>query len=311
MLQTLDTIVGVIFTFLLFSLVVSAVQEVLAAGLRLRGRALKTGLDAVLKNLGDQQLMNDFWAHGLIATLQPSGKTPSYIPSSSIAAALLHIAAGNKPGEAVDVATLKVRLVELGAGGQANLATVLANSLELTGPNPSLATLQANVEKWVDTLMERISSMYHRRTRLWLLLIALIFAGLMNVDAVTIWQRIQSDKSLRESLVAQAEKVKVPPITLLEAKPGETNAALATQEKAIKEYQERLKQITDLELPIGWTPEAAKGYAGFWSGFLHICGILLSAFAASLGAPFWFDLLQRFMNIRSAVKPLLKPGKTT
>jgi len=32
-------------------------------------------------------------------------------------------------------------------------------------------------------------------------------------------------------------------------------------------------------------------------------GILISAFAASLGAPFWFDLLQRFMNVRRVVKP--------
>jgi hypothetical protein len=30
--------------------------------------------------------------------------------------------------------------------------------------------------------------------------------------------------------------------------------------------------------------------------------LTLTAFAVSLGAPFWFDLLNRFMNIRSAGK---------
>jgi hypothetical protein len=29
-------------------------------------------------------------------------------------------------------------------------------------------------------------------------------------------------------------------------------------------------------------------------------GFVISAFAISLGAPFWFDLLQRFMRVRSS-----------
>jgi hypothetical protein len=42
----------------------------------------------------------------------------------------------------------------------------------------------------------------------------------------------------------------------------------------------------------------------------HIIGWLLTGFAASLGAPFWFDLLNKFMNLRSAGKaPEEKPKK--
>jgi hypothetical protein len=33
-----------------------------------------------------------------------------------------------------------------------------------------------------------------------------------------------------------------------------------------------------------------------------VCGWLLTALAASLGAPFWFDMLSRFVNIRNAGK---------
>ncbi len=36
---------------------------------------------------------------------------------------------------------------------------------------------------------------------------------------------------------------------------------------------------------------------------LKIAGILLTGFAISQGAPFWFDLLNKFMVIRSTVKP--------
>jgi H+/gluconate symporter-like permease len=36
----------------------------------------------------------------------------------------------------------------------------------------------------------------------------------------------------------------------------------------------------------------------------HLVGWILTALAVSLGAPFWFDILKRFMNIRNAgVKP--------
>jgi hypothetical protein len=42
-----------------------------------------------------------------------------------------------------------------------------------------------------------------------------------------------------------------------------------------------------------------KQPALFWT---KILGILLTAIAASLGAPFWFDLLNRFVSIRSTGK---------
>ena len=43
----------------------------------------------------------------------------------------------------------------------------------------------------------------------------------------------------------------------------------------------------------------------FWT---KIFGLFLTAFAASLGAPFWFDVLNKFMSVRGAGKaPEEKP----
>lgn len=69
--------------------------------------------------------------------------------------------------------------------------------------------------------------------------------------------------------------------------------------------QERLK---DLGLPIGWEAQGEKWPAWdlgqWWKQLIaHGFGWLLTAFAISLGAPFWFDLLNKFIVIRSAVKP--------
>jgi hypothetical protein len=36
---------------------------------------------------------------------------------------------------------------------------------------------------------------------------------------------------------------------------------------------------------------------------------MISVFAVSLGAPFWFDLLSKFVNIRGAGTPPAEPAK--
>ncbi len=38
----------------------------------------------------------------------------------------------------------------------------------------------------------------------------------------------------------------------------------------------------------------------FWYSFCALPGWIMTALAVSLGAPFWFDLLQSFVNIRNA-----------
>jgi hypothetical protein len=40
----------------------------------------------------------------------------------------------------------------------------------------------------------------------------------------------------------------------------------------------------------------------------HLLGWILTAFALSFGAPFWFDMLNKIMVIRSTVKPREKSG---
>jgi len=71
------------------------------------------------------------------------------------------------------------------------------------------------------------------------------------------------------------------------------------------------RQLEALNLPIGWTavddPQRTwPGWSpsGWWEQIQrHWLGWLLTTLAISLGAPFWFDLLNKFIVIRSAVKP--------
>jgi hypothetical protein len=69
-------------------------------------------------------------------------------------------------------------------------------------------------------------------------------------------------------------------------------------------------KVTDI--PIGWTANqtavdkkivwrALPDSFGAW--ILKIAGLLATGLAISLGAPFWFDVLNKFMVVRSTVKP--------
>ena len=65
-----------------------------------------------------------------------------------------------------------------------------------------------------------------------------------------------------------------------------------------------------------WTPPVPRQLCSVFDGMtctrnrwldldwlIVICGWLVTAFAVMLGAPFWFDVLNKFMVIRSTVKP--------
>ena len=70
--------------------------------------------------------------------------------------------------------------------------------------------------------------------------------------------------------------------------------------------------MDELGLPLGWVnapkdpADPRKVPEGFYDWVLKLFGILLTGFAISQGAPFWFDLLNKFMVIRSTVKPTEK-----
>jgi hypothetical protein len=60
-------------------------------------------------------------------------------------------------------------------------------------------------------------------------------------------------------------------------------------------------------LPIGWPDQdmknrlrSAHGCSAAFLYLMKILGLLMSALAVSLGAPFWFDTLSKFMNVRGA-----------
>ena len=149
-----------------------------------------------------------------------------------------------------------------------------------------------NVERWYDDAMDRVSGWYKRKTQVFILIWALAVTLSVNADTVLIANTLAHDATLRASLVAMAE------VTAKEPLP-----------QTAEQERERIKQmsaeIKKLGLPIGWSrePNDTKSLprdVGGWA--LKIIGLSLTAIAVSLGAPFWFDVLNKLINVRSAGK---------
>jgi hypothetical protein len=293
----LDTAIGVVFVFLLLSLIATAVQEALQVFLKSRAKHLEAGIKRLLNDGTGTGLAGALYQHPLVRGLYDASKPkdrPSYIPTRNFAVALLDmVARGTDPddatqatGTAQPISVEGVRLTVQKIGNQPVQRAILA---ALDTAEGSLVRAQRNLEDWYDSAMDRVSGGYKRQTQKVLIGIGLVLAIGANVDAIEVAKRLYLDKPMRDAVVQQAT-------AYVAAHPDTT--------ETIKALQTRLDA---LPLPIGWPrkPEP-RGVVDYT---LMIFGWIVTGLAVSLGAPFWFDLLNKFMVIRATVKPKEKSGE--
>jgi hypothetical protein len=192
--------------------------------------------------------------------------------------------------------------------------------------------VRLNIEDWFNSSMDRVSGWYKRRSHKIVLVLGFLVAIIVNADSVLIMRKLASDRPLRDSIVAEAtayaqqnatspvnltrsQEACCPPSSSPSPTPKQTPAPTCwTKECEGNEATPQCKlknaecRIQALGLPIGWNSETDPRLN--WGANTigqhlkdHIVGWLLTGLAISLGAPFWFDLLNKFIVIRSTVKP--------
>ncbi|HYH87546.1 MAG TPA: hypothetical protein VEX60_18975, partial [Pyrinomonadaceae bacterium] len=118
---------------------------------------------------------------------------------------------------------------------------------------------------------------------------------------------LSHNAELRATVLAAAENYAKTPLP--QPTPGASDADAGQQFKAaVNRINEMQSTISELGIPIGWSwqpiTDDPRGLpSGFGGWLLKVVGWLLTAFAVSQGAPFWFDLLNKIIVIRSTVKP--------
>jgi len=319
-LETLDVAIGVIFVFLLVSILCTAIREGIEGWMKTRAAYLWLGIRELLHDKSATGLASTFYGHPLIYSLFPgdfdkakvlekprfwaNGRgAPSYLPSRNFAVALMDIAArgpltsgvtanGGAPEMSLDNIRANIRNIDNPAVQRVLLAAIDAAKGDLD-------RAQLNIEAWFNSGMDRVSGWYKRTTQYWLFAIGLFLAVLMNVNALTIADYLFRTPKVRDAVVNKADAY---------LKVAASNAGAAKTSE--QQYNEAKTELLSLGLPIGWGSNWEAAGRGdverndLWNyALLPVLGWLTTAFAATMGAPFWFDLLNKIMVIRSTVKP--------
>ncbi|MEI6330736.1 MAG: hypothetical protein WCP16_15965 [Pseudanabaena sp. ELA645] len=174
------------------------------------------------------------------------------------------------------------------------------------------------IETWFDRSMERSSGVYKRNARGFAFLIGFVLAVTLNADTFYIISRLSKDDALRNSIVSTSTEL--------------VQNVESTNPNVIERVKDNVDQsLSEITLPIGWndnileeqlqipTPikenetleekqkrekEKERRKAKFFGRSVHpvvimIMGWLVTATAIMMGAPFWFDFLGLFINVRN------------
>lgn len=302
----LETVIGVIFVYLLLSILCTSANEWVSAMTRRRGEMLRKGIRQILENqkignAGDtDEFLKEFYAHPLIASLKHDKNHPAYIAPRTFVAVITDLLTAAKPGS-VDFADFENGAKALPDGNvKKSLLALIQRS------NQNFEKVQLSVEGWFNDAMDRVNGWYKRRTQLWTIIIALFLVLVANANTIEIVKKFSSDPVLRSAVVEEAKvrAQKPRPTISVEYKNEDdpTNPTITKNEGT----QLSEKEMDLLGQTLGWHGDVfhdANNKTWPWTKWLErVIGWLLTLLAISLGAPFWFDILNKIVNIRFAGK---------
>src|ERR1051325_321538 len=289
--------------YFVLSIVCSAVNEGIAGIFNLRAKYLERGIRTLFVRDANVRAFYSHWR--VRALIKPPGmifkgpRKPSYLPSRVFALTMLDTFA--PPDDVADSHDLIARANralgpppdDADAASRPNeiVRGLLRDALE--DSRGGIDKFRTSIERSFDDVMDRASGWYKRRIQIILFALAVVLVAVMNADSWAVGQRLWKDDALRAAVVAQANSgVQNGGAECAKTNAGETRAAAAAK---------CVSQVNQYGLPLGWTK--ATSPHSLASGFGKVLGLLVTAFALTLGAPFWFDLLGKVAHVRGSGPP--------
>jgi hypothetical protein len=267
MLIWLDILIGLVVILLTVSLLIMLFTQIVIALLNLRGINLKKGIQILLEQSGGDlsdyagRISEEVLCHPLISdTLIPLRRW--------------QLASAIRREELIHTIELLTK------SGNEDWQNVLKSNLE---------TLKDMIDKWFDTVMERIRQLFIRYTRIWTAILSLIVALALHLDLFQIFEQISGNPELRAKMVLSADAFSEHAEGILDT----------SQVKSIEELKENILLLKS-ELDSTTFQLIPDPYPG-WTYRLnerHFWGVLLMAALLSLGAPFWFNMLKNLGSLR-------------
>jgi hypothetical protein len=218
------------------------------------------------------------------------------------------------------------------------LQALLLNVEEyVTQGESQLGLARKNVEKWFNDSMDRLNGVFKRYAQFWAFVIGLYLALALNIDSINLALYLWREPTVRQVLVANASQFELREEDLA------TSPERAMQEirKQFVGLNLPIGWVINEPIVTDENKSEAEAYRPYWDGqcqlfpdadesfgipiigfekciappqsnnqtniALKLFGILFTAGAAAQGAPFWFDLLKKLINLRgTGVNPIEK-----
>lgn len=324
---SIDVLIGLITIYLIFALACTAIVEAISSWMRLRSKNLEAALKEFLNGEleTDKSFVDAFYAHPLVQALSKgSVGRPSYIPSDVVGRVIQSLLLKNDPE--TSLAGAIEMLPDAVTTGRASAVTARVSRVKelfrtfVSQGEQDLISFRKAVETQFDATMDRASGWVKRRQQT----VALIASGILvvcaNVDTFALATALYTTPELRAQLIAQSnafvdneavgkmEAAAIPVNTARDAASLSDKALADAKQKladAADAYHQARASIVDSGLRFGWKTLPTEPMD--W--VVKLFGLVISTFAIALGAPFWFDVLNRFMKVRgSGVTPQPKKG---
>lgn len=293
-MQMLTIVLGIIFILLLLSLLATTIMELVSSLLQLRGKNLERALRNMLASSDlDERILEAFKQNALYRQLSyRNGKklsAPSYVSPQSFQSILMNILL---EGREQNLENIRGSIDKLGNQDLREVLLQLLNESE-----NKLDDFRSKVQGWYNDVMDRSTAWYKQNTQKLLVMIGFALAVVFNADTIAIYQRLGADPEALQQVVTMAEAYVA----------GNDVEAIRQRDPEFEQIYQNLKNLVqqDLEaarrpLGLGWDNGVAQMSPLDW--LTKLLGWVVTALAVSLGAPFWFDLLKKIVNIRQSAK---------
>jgi hypothetical protein len=301
----ISLIVGLAAVYAGFSVLASWVQEGIAGALQLRAKNLVAGIEAMVADPKNATLATAVMGKllsqpSIAATIAPDGRLPSYLSANQFSLAitgLLNTSAAINVTAAEAFGQMANGINGIEDGRLKDALQRIAN--QAAGDYQSFIS---GIERWYDDQMDRIAGWYRRSVQFILAAISIVLVAAFNVDTIQLFYQLQA-----KPLIVDASK-------LTDDAAGQTYAATLVLQNVKIGWPDAAFCAVSAPPPLSRVNAVAAVTAapcygpksgGEWVWYLlwKVAGFVMTGLAIMLGAPFWFDTLKRFVNVRSAGPP--------
>jgi hypothetical protein len=287
-MDALITLSGsLVLPYLVLSLFVMLIVEILSRSFHLREGILEDAIRRMIADENKQQVLL-FFSHPLIKSLSiRENARLSYIPARVFATAFVEQFGNTKNQQEP-------------ANENASISAKADPPAAFRALNAGLTSNEdlSNVQRWFMDVMDQASGIYRVRTLMMVTVVSTAIVLWTNFDAIEI-----ANHALHKSLVQKAFEAEVAEIAKHEIENPKNDVIDLSGINGAEVSAERTAE-TGMIFPIGWNRNWIREMMLNPSVLLpKITGLITSVLALMIGAPFLFDLLNRYMVIRLTIKP--------